>query len=312
MAKKLWVEEYRPTTINDYVFRDDTQKKQVESWVNDKSIPHLLFSGSAGIGKTTLAKVLINELGVDPGDVLQINGSTENGVEYIRDTITNFVSIMPFGDMRCVLLDEADYLSPNAQAALRGVTEQFSDTARFILTCNYPERLIPPLKSRFQGFHIESLDKDQFILRIANILLEKNVSFDADILNMYIESSYPDMRKCINNIQMNVVNDELLNPVAQDNQGTADYMAKAIAYFRDGKYNLARKVICKEASPEEYDSLFTFMYRNLDIWAGDDDQEKENQAIVIIRNGMAKAPLCADPEINISAVLCELEMIASQ
>ena len=134
--KELWVEKYRPKTIADYVFRDDHQRKQVEQWVKEKTIPHLLFSGNAGIGKTTLAKVLLNELEINDLDVLEINASRTNSVEDVRNNIINFVQMIPFGAFKVVLLDEADYLSPNAQAALRGVMEEYHTTSRFILTCN--------------------------------------------------------------------------------------------------------------------------------------------------------------------------------
>ena len=146
MAKELWVEKYRPKTIDQYVFRDDHQRNQVKSWVKEGSIPHLLFSGAAGIGKTTLAKVLCNELGIEEFDRLEINASRENNVETIRDKVINFVSMIPFGPFKVVLLDEADYMTPNAQAILRGVMEQYSTTSRFILTCNYPNRIIPAMK----------------------------------------------------------------------------------------------------------------------------------------------------------------------
>ena len=130
--KELWVEKYRPATVDGYVFRDDAQRNQVKTWIADKSIPHLLFSGNAGIGKTTLAKLLFNELDLNPLDILEINASRTNSVEDVRNKIVNFVQMIPFGDFKVVLLDEADYLSPNAQAALRGVMEEYHTTARFI------------------------------------------------------------------------------------------------------------------------------------------------------------------------------------
>ena len=126
--KDLWVEKYRPKTLDEYVFRDNHQRNQVQQWVKDKTIPHLLFSGNAGIGKTTLAKVLFNELELNDLDILEINASRTNSVDDIRNTIINFVQMIPFGDFKIVLLDEADYLSPNAQAALRGVMEEYSST----------------------------------------------------------------------------------------------------------------------------------------------------------------------------------------
>ena len=152
--KELWVEKYRPTTLAEYVFRDEAQKQQVESWVKSGAIPHLLFSGAPGVGKTTLAKVLLHELDADWGDVLEINASRERGIDIIREKITNFSSTLPFGEFKYVILDEADYTTESAQAALRGAMEQYANSVRFILTCNYPHRIIPALHSRCQGFHI--------------------------------------------------------------------------------------------------------------------------------------------------------------
>ena len=146
--KDLWVEKYRPNSIDTYVFRDDNQHRQVAGWLGDGALPHLLFSGAPGTGKTTLAKVLLQELDVDSMDILEINASNENSVETIRSKITNFSGTMPFGDMKYVLLDEADYITPNGQAALRGVMEMYHTSCRFILTCNYPQRIIPALHSR--------------------------------------------------------------------------------------------------------------------------------------------------------------------
>ena len=149
--KQLWTEKYRPDTVDDYVFRDNDQKQQVMNWITSKTIPHLLFSGAPGVGKTTLAKVLLNTLEVDSYDILEINASRENSVDTVREKINSFVQIMPFGSYKYVLLDEADYMSPNGQAALRGVMEMYHTSARFILTCNYPNRVIPALHSRCQG-----------------------------------------------------------------------------------------------------------------------------------------------------------------
>ena len=142
--------------------------------------------GSRQVGKTTLAKVLLHELDVDWGDVLEINASVENGVDYIRDKINNFATTMPFGDFKYVLLDEADYLSPNAQAALRGVMEKYSNSCRFLLTCNFPHKIIDALHSRCQGFHIEKLDKTEFTARVAEVLVTEGVDVELDVLDMYV------------------------------------------------------------------------------------------------------------------------------
>ena len=210
--KELWTEKYRPRELKDYVFRDDAQRQQVQSWVDSKAIPHLLFSGAPGVGKTTLAKILINELGIDDYDVLEINASRENSVDTIRDKITGFVQTMPFGSFKVVLLDEADYISPNGQAALRGVMETYHASARFILTCNYPNRVIPALHSRCQGFHIERVDVTEFTARMATVLVTEAVEFDLDTLDTYVKATYPDLRKCLNMCQMNATQGRLDKP----------------------------------------------------------------------------------------------------
>lgn len=304
--KELWTEKYRPNNIEDYVFRDEAQKHQIENWVSEGALPHLLFSGAPGTGKTTLAKVLLAELGVMDLDILEINASNENSVDTIRTKITNFSSSLPFGDYKYVLLDEADYITPNGQAALRGVMETYHMSCRFILTCNYPNRVIPALHSRCQGFHIEKLDVTEFTARIATIGISEGVDLDLDTLDTYVQANYPDLRKAINAVQQNVVNGILQRPQAGD-QASSDWMLQAVELFKQGQYKPARELIVGQARPEEYDDVYKFLYRNLQLW-GDSDAKQE-QAIIVIRDGMVKQPMCADPEINLSATLIELTLI---
>ena len=301
--KNLWTETYRPKTIEDYVFRDENQKKQVQSWVETSSIPHLLFSGSPGVGKTTIAKVLINELEIDEFDLLEINASRENSVDTIREKIISFVETMPFGDFKIVLLDEADYISPNGQAALRGVMETYHASARFILTCNYPNKIIPALHSRCQGFHIDRIDTTEFTARVATILVEENVEFDLDTLDTYVKATYPDLRKCLNICQMNSSGGSLSLP-SGDEGGSQDYKLAVVDLFKEGKILEARSLLCNNVRPDEMEDIFRWMYDNLDLWAS--EQEKQDQAILIIRDGLVNHTLVADPEINLSATLCEL------
>jgi len=306
--KELWVEKYRPTKISEYVFRDAAQKEQVQGWLESKAIPHLLFSGGAGTGKTTLAKVLLNELGVDGGDVLFINASSETGVSNIRERIQNFATLMPYGDFRYVLLDEADYLSPNAQGALRGVMEQFSNSCRFILTCNFPHKIIEAVHSRCQGFHIEKLDKVEFTARVAEILITEEIEVDLETLDLYVAAEYPDLRKCINLCQQNAQSGALVKPHIED-LGTADYKVEMIALFRDGIAE-ARKLICKQASIDEYEAIYRHMYENLEYWGDDVDIQK--RAVLVIRNALVNHVAIADAEINLSACCVELELLGME
>jgi replication factor C small subunit len=304
--KELWTEKYRPSTLTDYVFRDDAQRKQVQGWVDQKTIPHLLFSGAPGTGKTTLAKVLINMLDVNEYDVLEINASRENSVDAVREKITNFVATMPFGEFKVVLLDEADYISPNGQAALRGVMETYASSSRFILTCNYPNKVIPALHSRCQGFHIEKIDHTEFTARIATVLVTEDVGFDLETLDSYVKATYPDLRKCLNLVQMNTVDGVLVKPNESDN-ATADYRLAVVDLFKSGKILEARKMLCSQVRPEEMDELFRWMYDNLELWGS--TQEQHDAAILIIAKGLRNIPMVADQEINLSATLVELSQI---
>jgi replication factor C small subunit len=306
--KDLWTETYRPKNIEDYVFRDGDQRQQVESWVKNASIPHLLFSGAPGVGKTTLAKMLIHELGIDEYDVLEINASRENSVDTIRDKITGFVQTMPFGAFKVVLLDEADYITPNGQAALRGVMEMYHTSARFILTCNYPNRIIPALHSRCQGFHIDRIDVTEFTARIATVLVTESVEFDLDTLDTYVKATYPDLRKCLNMCQMNSTEGKLSTPHG-DEGGVREWKADVVQLFKDGKVREARTLMCQSARPDEMEDVFRWMYDNLDIWSS--DVHAQDQAIVIIRQGLVNHSFVADPEINLSATLIELCQLSS-
>lgn len=306
--KELWVEKYRPSNVADYVFRDNKQKKQVKSWIESGAIPHLLFSGAAGTGKTTLAKLLLNELGVDGGDVMMVNASNENNVDTMRTKINGFASSLPFGgDFKYVLLDEADYLSPNAQAILRNMMETFSTTCRFILTCNYPNKVIPAIHSRCQGYHIEKLDTDEFTARVATIAITEGIDIDLDTLDIYVRSTYPDLRKCINMVQQNVVDGKLQAP-GEGESGESDWILEYVALFQIGKISEARKMIVSKARAEEYEGVFRKLYENLD-WFGENDIT-QGRALICIRDGLVNHALVSDPEINLSATLLELQHIA--
>lgn len=298
----LWTEKYRPATLDGYVFRDSVQKDQINSWIKSKTIPHLLLSGSAGVGKTTLAKILFNEIDVHEYDLLELNGSRNNGVDEVRNTVMRFIERMPYGPFKIILLDEADYLSKNAQAALRGVMEEYHETARFVLTCNYPHLIIPAIHSRCQGFHIENVDKVEFTARIATILMTEDVEFDLETLDSFVRGTYPDLRKCINTVQMNSIDKVLKIPVTNDSN-ISDYRLEMVELFKAGKISDARKLLCKSARPEEMEEIYRWLYDNIEIFG---DEDKQNKAILIIKQALVDHTLISDSEINLSACLIRL------
>jgi DNA polymerase III delta prime subunit len=213
--------------------------------------------------------------------------------------------MIPFGPFKVVLLDEADYLSPNAQAALRGVMEEYSQSSRFILTCNYPNRIIPALHSRCQGFHVERTDQTEYTARVATILVEENVDFELETLDMYVKVAYPDLRKCIQLVQQNSTEGKLESPNKGD-AGEADWKFDMVTLFKAGKITEARKMLCGKLRAEEMEEVYRWLYDNLEIFGDDKNQDS---AIVIIKAGLVDHVVCADSEINLAATLVKLSRL---
>jgi DNA polymerase III delta prime subunit len=236
--------------------------------------------------------------------VVEINASRENGIDMLREKINSFVQTMPFGKFKVVLLDEADYLTPPAQAALRNDMEAYHMTVRYILTCNYRHKIIPALKSRCHEFHIVNTDLASFTERAAKVLISENVEFDLDVLDTYVRATYPDLRKCLNKLQVASTSGKLVKTETTTNED--DLLIRATDLFKTGQIFEGRKVLNEYLAsyPTRIDDIYKWMYDNLELWG--DTQQKRDAAIIIIRNGLAQLPLVGIPEISLAATLVEL------
>ena len=304
----IWTEKYRPDTFEDYVFKDERQKKLFNGWIKEKNIPHLLLHGPAGSGKSTAAGILIDGLGIDKGDVLYINASEDRKVEMVREKILPFAQTIPFSDFKIVLLEEAEQITPVAQPTLKRIMEDYSQNCRFIMTSNVPNKIIGPLRSRMTEVHCNSLDQEEFQLRAAQILVEEEIEFELDDLDSYIKAAYPDMRKTINLLQEGSEGGKLHSPT--NDTGTSSYQVQAIDLFKQGKIRAGRDMICKNITDNEYENFYRFLYMNTELWGKAEAQQ--DQALHAIRKGLVDHALCADPEICLSDTLTYLAEIYDQ
>lgn len=300
----LWVEKYRPTSVDEYVFQDPQQRASILRMLNDKSIPHLLFSGIQGSGKTTLARILINNLIEDSADVLIVNASDERGIDTFRDKVKSFATTMPFGQFKIILLEESDALTPDAQQALRRFMEEYADVSRFILTCNYDSKIIPPIKSRCQHFHFRAADRNDIAERLISLLACERVSFDLDLLDKYITYGYPDIRKIINSLQQNTIDGKLQEPKFEG--AGSDYKFKLLELIERNKWTDARKLLCESIMPDQWEEVYRFLYENIHRAPKFSDKEKWEEAIIIVAEHLYKHSICADSEINFAAMMIRI------
>ena len=307
MAKSIWAIKHRPKNIDDYIFQDEKHKTVILNYIKEGSIPNLFLSGHRGIGKTTLALILKNELGIEDVDFLSLNASDDNSVDVIRNKIKTFVSTVAVGPFKIVLLDEADYLTPNAQAILRNLMEDesYSANARFILTCNYPKKVIPELRSRCHELNFKSLSKDDMLTRLGEVLsIEKVKVSSIELLDTYIDMCYPDMRKVLIAVEQNTVDGKLQEPVNTDT--SLEYKLEILDHLNNGNWEAIRKVVCDNVDGDQWVEVYQFLYAYIHEIDRFSDPRKWKMGIVIIADHLFKHSSIADPEINFTACIIRL------
>jgi DNA polymerase III delta prime subunit len=295
----LWVEKYRPIKLVDYVGNEHLKSK-VEGYLETGDVPHLLLYGKAGTGKTTLAKLIVRSLDCD---YMIINASDENNVETVRTKVKNFASSMGFKKYKIIILDEFDYMSQNAQAILRNLMETFSQHCRFILTCNYIEKVIDPIQSRCQTFQIIPPTKRDVAVQISKILSSEGIKFEPKDLVPIIDSAYPDIRKVINTCQLNSIKGEL--KVDTQNLLENDYKMKVIDILKSkddkrNKYINARQDII-DSKVTDFTDLYTLLYDKVDEYAPNNPN-----VILLIADGLYKCSMSIDKEIPTAATLINI------
>ena len=302
MKNSLFVEKYRPVNIDNYV-GNERIKNTVKKYISQNDIQNLLFYGTAGTGKTTLAKLIVKNIDCD---YLYINASDERGIETIRDKVAGFASNASFKSIKVVILDEADFLTIMAQASLRNVIETFSRSTRFILTCNYVERIIDPIQSRCQTLKIVPPSKEEIIEHLVKILTKENISFDSPDVISVVNSNYPDVRKMLNIIQMSTVdggqNDFYLR-IDKDVIVSSNYMNKVLDELKKARpdWKTIRQIIIN-ANVSDFEVFYRFLYENASEYLNG----KEGMVAIHINEYSYQSNFRIDKEINIMALISKL------
>lgn len=304
MSHKLWVEKYRPRHISEYVFQNHQHEQSITRMVNERSIPNLLLSGSPGSGKTTLAQILIRAMELDDFDVLTINASDDRGIDTFREDIKSFALSFAISNFKIVHLEEADQLTLAAQMALKRFMEDVSDHVRFILTCNNVNKIIEPLRSRCEELFFKSADVDDITTLAVKILAKEKIKFDLDRVDEYVTRTYPDIRKLIGTLQQNSI-DGALRPLPPAG-AVSEYQFALLELLKQGDWIKARKLVCESVSGDEWESLYRFLYTNIQDVAGFDKQSVWDEAILVIAEHLYKHTICADSEINCAAMFIRL------
>ena len=296
----LWVEKYRPRKLTEYVGNEHLKQK-VSDYLQSGDVPHLLFFGKAGTGKTTLAKLIVNSINCD---YIIINASDENNVDTVRNKVKGFASTIGFKDMKVIILDEFDYMTPNAQAILRNLMETFSKHCRFILTCNYVEKVISPIRSRTQEFQIVPPTKKDVAVQVSQILSKETISFKPQDLVPIIDSSYPDIRKIINTCQLNSSKGQLKLDTTSVIDSDIKSKVVDILKSKDDKRNKWKNIrqAVADARIQDFTELYSFLYEKVDDYGG----TNTSNIILILSESQHKDALVVDKEITFMSCIIQI------
>jgi len=295
----LWVEKYRPQSLETYIGNEHLKSK-VKVYLESGDLPHLLLYGRAGTGKTTLAKLLVNNIDCD---YLYINASDENSVDVVRDKVKNFASTLGFSEMKIIILDECDYITPNAQAALRNLMETFSKHCRFILTCNYVERIIDPIQSRCQSFQIIPPDRKQVAMHMSKILQKESVDAKVDDIVTIVNGGYPDIRRVINAAQRQVVKEKLVIDEAMSTQN--DYKLEVLEILKtQDKKNAFKNIrqLLADSKVTDFSDMFRLLFDTVDDWG----RGHVAECILVLSQYQQSDAVVVDKEINAMAMFVEI------
>ena len=295
----LWVEKYRPTTLDTYIGNEHLKSK-VKVYLESGDLPHLLLFGKAGTGKTTLAKLLVKNINCD---YLYINASDERKLEMVRDKVKNFASTIGFSDLKVIILDEADYITPASQAALRNLMETFSKHCRFILTCNYVERIIDPIQSRCQSFQIIPPDRKQVAVHMSNILQSENITSDNKDIVTLVNGGYPDIRRVINSAQRQVVDNKLVIDEAMITQNDYKLSLLEILKTQDKKNSFKNiRQLIADSKVTDFSDLFRLLFDTIDDWG----RGHVAECILLLSQYQQPDAVVVDKEINVMAMFTEI------
>jgi DNA polymerase III delta prime subunit len=300
ILKKLWVEEYRPKNLAEVIFANCKERSTFQAMVDQGSLPNLLIIGHQGTGKTSISGALLNEFKVLRADVLRINCSDEK-IDAMRDKVKTFAYTMPMGAFKVVQLEEIDFLGMDAQALLRSLIEEVSSSCRFIATANYSNKILPAIRSRFQEFTFSSPERDEILLRMADILEGESIQFDVDDLDKVISAAYPDVRKTLQLLEQSSKTGVL---IIAGSETVDDWKLQLLPLLENGDLKAARSLVCTSASREELQDVYRFLYEN--IHRVKNFSNKEDQAIVLIAQYAYQHMFVADVEIQIAALFIEL------